>query len=261
MTEVHVSSALTPFATDAAVLTVECVEVTYGLSILGVSDVSLQVNMGEIVALIGANGAGKSTTLKAISGLHKADRARISRGRILLSGVDAGDLEPDARVERGVVHVLEGRRVFSHLTVEENLRAGAFVRHPSRATLREGLERIYTWFPRLAAKRSVRAGYTSGGEQQMLALGRALLTRPRLVLLDEPSMGLAPKIVQDIFQIITSLNQTEGITFLIAEQNSHSALRHAHRGYVLESGRVVLQDSARSLLDREDIRRAYLGAQ
>ena len=227
--------------------------------ILAVADVSLTVAPGEIVALLGANGAGKSSTLKAISGLIAADRGQVRKGAIRLDGQDVLGLPTNRLAGRGLVHVLEGRHVFPHLTVEENLQAGAFLRRPGRAALRGALEEIYDWFPRLRDKRATQAGLTSGGEQQMLAIGRALLTRPRLVLLDEPSMGLAPKIVQEIFQIIARLNRDKGIAFLLAEQNATLSLAHARRAYVLDTGRVALEGPAADVAARDDLHRIYLG--
>ena len=239
-------------------LRVEGIEAGYG-GILAVADVSLTVAPGEIVALLGANGAGKSSTLKAISGLIAADRGQVRKGAIRLDGQDVLGLPTNRRAGRGLVHVLEGRHVFPHLTVEENLQAGAFLRRPGRAALRGALEEIYDWFPRLRDKRATQAGLTSGGEQQMLAIGRALLTRPRLVLLDEPSMGLAPKIVQEIFQIIARLNRDMGIAFLLAEQNATLSLAHARRAYVLDTGRVALEGPAADVAARDDLHRIYLG--
>ena len=239
-------------------LRVEGIEAGYG-GILAVADVSLTVAPGEIVALLGAIGAGKSSTLKAISGLIAADRGQVRKGAIRLDGQDVLGLPTNRLAGRGLVHVLEGRHVFPHLTVEENLQAGAFLRRPGRAALRGALEEIYDWFPRLRDKRATQAGLTSGGEQQMLAIGRALLTRPRLVLLDEPSMGLAPKIVQEIFQIIARLNRDKGIAFLLAEQNATLSLAHARRAYVLETGRVALEGPAADVAARDDLHRIYLG--
>ncbi|MCZ7486097.1 ABC transporter ATP-binding protein [Rhizobium rhizogenes] len=240
-------------------LDISGIEVVYGGAILAVSDVSLSVGTGEIVALLGANGAGKSTVLKAISGLASADRATVRRGHIRLDGDDILGLPANRLAKRGIVHVLEGRHVFPHLTVEENLLAGAFLHRPARRALQAQLDDIYEWFPRLKKKRRTQAGLTSGGEQQMLAIGRALLTRPRLVLLDEPSMGLAPRIVQEIFQIIVRLNRERGTAFLLAEQNAALSLKHASRAYILESGRVVLSGTAEDLAQRDDLHRLYLG--
>ncbi len=240
-------------------LQVEDIHVIYDQVILGTRGVSLTVPEGQVVALLGANGAGKSSTLKAISGLIGAEGGQVVQGRIVYAGhavdqVDAADL-----VERGLVQVLEGRHCFPHLDVEENLRVGAFVRRPSRGALQDGLERIYRYFPRLLERRRSPAGYLSGGEQQMLALGRALIAAPRLVLLDEPSMGLAPRIVAEIFEIIRRLNREEGVSFLLAEQNAAMALRYADQAHVLENGQVVTAGPARELADREDIRSFYLG--
>lgn len=240
-------------------LRVENIEVVYDGSILAVSGVSLAVPQGGVIALLGANGAGKSTTLKAISGLVQADRAQVSRGGIFFRGQSCTQTAPNLRVHEGIVHVLEGRHVFPHLTVEENLRSGGFLRRPGRQRLKERLERVYAWFPRLKTKRTVQAGYTSGGEQQMIAIGRALMTDPSLVLLDEPSMGLAPLIVEEIFDIVTQLNEKEHVSFLVAEQNIPLALKHAHYGYVLETGKVVLAGPAQDLVRNEALRDIYLG--
>ncbi|RQO46777.1 ABC transporter ATP-binding protein [Pseudomonas sp. KBW05] len=244
-----------------SLLTVNDIEVIYDGAILAVAGVSLQVPKGAIVALLGANGAGKSTTLKAISGLVRAERAEVSRGRIEYGGRDLAGIDPSQRVRQGMVHVLEGRHVFGQLTVEDNLRSGGFVRRLSRKAMEQDLERIYSWFPRLKTKRHTRAGLTSGGEQQMVAIGRALMTRPTLVLLDEPSMGLAPMIVQEIFAIIAQLNREQQVSFLIAEQNINVALTYASHGYVLDTGRVALSGSAAELLARGDLHDIYLGKQ
>ncbi|NWA85714.1 ABC transporter ATP-binding protein [Pseudomonas sp. D2002] len=244
-----------------SLLTVNDIEVIYDGAILAVAGVSLNVPKGAIVALLGANGAGKSTTLKAISGLVRAERAEVSRGVITYVGRDVAGIDPSQRVRQGMVHVLEGRHVFGQLTVEDNLRSGGFVRRLSRKAMEHDLERIYAWFPRLKTKRHTRAGLTSGGEQQMVAIGRALMTRPTLVLLDEPSMGLAPMIVQEIFEIIAQLNREQQVSFLIAEQNINVALNYASQGYVLDTGRVVLNGSATELLARGDLHDIYLGKQ
>jgi branched-chain amino acid transport system ATP-binding protein len=240
-------------------LDVENVEIVYGGAILAVADVSLTVGAGEIVALLGANGAGKSTTLKAISGLAAADRAQVRRGAIRLDGRSILGEPAHRLARRGVVHVLEGRHVFPHLTVEENLRAGALMRRRGARELRAALEQVYHWFPRLRDKRATPAGLTSGGEQQMLAIGRAILTQPRLMLLDEPSMGLAPLIVQEIFRIIGQLNRETGAAFILAEQNISLSLAHAQRAYVLDSGRIALSGSAAELAERTDLHQIYLG--
>jgi branched-chain amino acid transport system ATP-binding protein len=253
------SKTAIPATDQNSLLDVSQIEVVYGGAILAVADVSLTIGNGEIVALLGANGAGKSTVLKAISGLAAADRAKVRKGHIRLAGEDILGIPANRLASRGIVHVLEGRHVFAHLTVEENLLAGAFLNRPSRRELARQLEDIYAWFPRLKDKRKTQAGLTSGGEQQMLAIGRALLTQPRLVLLDEPSMGLAPLIVQEIFQIIVQLNREKGTAFLLAEQNAALSLAHAQRAYVLDTGRVALEGLAAELAARDDLHRIYLG--
>ncbi|PPA03183.1 ABC transporter ATP-binding protein [Pseudomonas sp. MWU12-2312b] len=240
-------------------LRVNDIEVIYDGAILAVAGVSLTVPKGGIVALLGANGAGKSTTLKAISGLVRAERAQVSRGNIEFLGRDTAGVDPSLRVRQGMVHVLEGRHVFAQLTVEDNLRSGGFVRGLSRQDMARDLERIYSWFPRLKTKRKTQAGLTSGGEQQLFAIGRALMTRPTLVLLDEPSMGLAPIIVQEIFEIVAQLNREAQVSFLIAEQNINVALNYASQAYVLDTGRVVLSGSAETLRTRDDLHDFYLG--
>lgn len=243
-----------------ALLSLDSIEVLYNENILGVGNVSLTVGAGEIVAILGANGAGKSTTLKAISGIAKTERAEITVGSIHYQGEKINGVAPHKLAQRSIVHVLEGRRVFSHLTVEENLKAGSFLRRPNRQQMKNQIEEIYEWFPRLKDKRSTLAGLTSGGEQQMLALGRALLTKPKLVLLDEPSMGLAPIIVQEIFDIVSRLNKTNGVSFLIAEQNIYMSLEHAHRGYVLANGQVVLTGTAKDLANLKNLHEYYFGS-
>ncbi|RWB98707.1 MULTISPECIES: ABC transporter ATP-binding protein [unclassified Mesorhizobium] len=240
-------------------LDIQNMEALYGQAILAVRDVSLKVEQGKIVALLGANGAGKTTTLKAVSNLLGPERGMVSRGSILWQGEPVSGLSASRLVAKGVVQVLEGRHCFAQLTVEENILSGGFVRKPSRTDLQRDVERIYTWFPRLKDKRKVKAGLTSGGEQQMLAIGRALMTKPSLVLLDEPSMGLAPIIVQEIFEIIRILNSEQGVSFLLAEQNANLALRYADYGYILENGRVVLSGTAEKLRAREDVQDFYLG--
>ncbi|MFB2553757.1 ABC transporter ATP-binding protein [Ensifer soli] len=240
-------------------LDVLSIEAVYGQAILAVRDVSLTVEEGRIVALLGANGAGKSTVLKAISNLLGPARGRVSRGEILWRGEAVSDLSAARLVDRGVVQVLEGRHVFAQLTVEENILSGGYVRKPSRSALNDSLEQVYTWFPRLKQKRGTKAGLTSGGEQQMVAIGRALMTKPTLVLLDEPSMGLAPIIVQEIFEIIRTLNSQSGVSFLIAEQNAALALTYADHGYILETGRVALSGTAEALRARDDVHDFYLG--
>lgn len=231
------------------ILQVEGIEVVYDQVILAVRDLSLTVPQGGVVALLGANGAGKTTALKAVSSLVQSGRGNIVRGNILFQGQDITDADPSSLVRRGLAHVLEGRHCFPHLSVEENLIVGAFVGQPSGAQLKFLLERMYCHFPRLKERRKVLAGYTSGGEQQMVAIGRALMSEPKLVLLDEPSMGLAPQIVEEIFEIVKNLNDADGVSFLLAEQNVALALRYADRGYIIENGRVAAQGSADELGD------------
>jgi branched-chain amino acid transport system ATP-binding protein len=240
-------------------LVVNNIEVVYDHVILVLKGVSLSVPQGGIVALLGANGAGKTTTLKAISNLLRAERGEITKGVITLAGQDVSALGTDELVRRGVVQVMEGRHCFEHLTVEENLLTGAFTRTDGRAAIEQDLAMVYGYFPRLAERRRARAGYTSGGEQQMTALGRALMAKPRVILLDEPSMGLAPQLVEEIFGIVARLNREAGVTFLLAEQNTNVALRYAGYGYILESGRVVLDGEAAALRDNEDVKEFYLG--
>jgi len=240
-------------------LQAENIQVVYHQAILALADVSLQVEQGQIVALLGANGAGKSTTLKTISGLVSAERGHLQRGQLHYQGQDISHAAADHLVRQGLVQVLEGRHCFAHLTVEENLLIGAFARKTSRKGLKTRLDRIYQYFPRLKQRRRAQAGYTSGGEQQMVAIGRALMADPTLILLDEPSMGLAPMIVEEIFDILESLNQQEGVSFLLAEQNANLALRYSHYGYVLENGRVALSGPASELAQREDVHHFYLG--
>jgi branched-chain amino acid transport system ATP-binding protein len=244
-------------ASAEAYLSVSNVEVIYDHVILVLKGVSLQVAEGQIVALLGANGAGKSTTLKAISNLLRAERGEVTKGQIAFQGQRVDRLSPNELVRRGVVQVMEGRHCFQHLTVEENLLTGAYTRGGSDT--REDLERVYRYFPRLKERRKSQSGYTSGGEQQMTALGRALMARPKMILLDEPSMGLAPQLVEEIFQIVKQLNQKEGVSFLLAEQNTNIALRYADYGYILENGRVVMDGEAKSLAENEDVKEFYLG--
>jgi branched-chain amino acid transport system ATP-binding protein len=220
--------------------------------------VSLTVAEGGVVALLGANGAGKTTTLKAVSGLLRTERGDVTKGAIDFRGAAIHRMTPTDIVRRGIVQVMEGRRVFEHLTVEENLLTGAYSR-PDGQSIKQDLERVYEYFPKLVARRGVRAGYVSGGEQQMLAIGRALMARPRLVLLDEPSMGLAPMLVQEIFEIVHRLNRDERVAVLLAEQNVAIALRFARYAYVMENGRIVLDGDARAIAENEDIKEFYLG--
>ncbi|MBM4440714.1 MAG: ABC transporter ATP-binding protein [Candidatus Rokubacteria bacterium] len=241
-----------------ALLTVNNIEVIYDHVILVLKGASLRVPEGGIVALLGANGAGKSTTLKAISGLLRTERGDVTKGSVEFQGAAIHKLPPDEIVRRGIVQVMEGRRVFAHLTVEENLLAGAYTRPHAQETRRH-LARVYEYFPRLTHRRTVAAGYISGGEQQMLAIGRALMARPTLMLLDEPSMGLAPMLVAEIFDIVSRLNREEGVAVLLAEQNATIALKYAQHGYVMENGRIVLDGDAKSIADNEDIKEFYLG--
>jgi branched-chain amino acid transport system ATP-binding protein len=239
-------------------LAVNNIEVIYDHVILVLKGVSLQVPEEGIVALLGANGAGKSTTLKAISGLLRTERGEVTKGSVELSGEAIHRREASEVVRRGAVQVMEGRHVFEHLTVEENLLTGGYTR-PQRAGLKPDLERVYDYFPRLQERRGIRAGYISGGEQQMLAIGRALMAHPRLMLLDEPSMGLAPMLVQEIFEIVGRLNREERVAVLLAEQNANMALRFAQYVYVMENGRVVLDGDVKSVGENEDIKEFYLG--
>lgn len=240
-------------------LTIDSVEATYNHAIVALQGVSLTVSRGEIVALLGANGAGKSTTLKAVSNLLPAERGRVTGGHIRFDGHDVARTSPAALVRLGLVPVLEGRHCFKALSVEENLATGALGRSASRAEAAQDLEKVYTIFPRLKEKRRTVSGLTSGGEQQMTAIGRALMARPRLLVLDEPSMGLAPLVVQDIFGKLKQLNQSEGLSILVAEQNSTVALRYADRAVVIETGRAVLEGAAATLRQRDDIKHFYLG--
>ena len=246
-----------PKPVPAAYLAVSNIEVIYDHVILVLKGVSLSVTEGQIVALLGANGAGKTTTLKAISNLLGAERGEVTKGHIEFRGERIDRLNPAELVKRGVVQVMEGRHCFQHLTVEENLLTGAYTR--GSADLSEDLEKVYRYFPRLKERRKAQAGYTSGGEQQMTAIGRALMARPKMILLDEPSMGLAPQLVEEIFQIVRDLNQKEKVSFLLAEQNTNIALRFSDYGYILESGRVVMDGVAKSLAENEDVKEFYLG--
>ncbi|HEX9702773.1 MAG TPA: ABC transporter ATP-binding protein [Rhodospirillales bacterium] len=248
-------------ATDAArpLLTVNNIEVIYDRVILVLKGVSLEVPEGGIVALLGANGAGKTTTLKAISNLLRAERGEVTKGSIEYTGERVDRLSPNELVRRGVIQVMEGRHCFEHLTVEENLLTGAYTRRDGRAGIRADLEKVYRYFPRLKERRAAQAGYTSGGEQQMTAIGRALMASPRMILLDEPSMGLAPQLVEEIFEIVETLNKKEGVSFLLAEQNTMAALKFADYGYILENGRVVMDGEAQALRENEDVKEFYLG--
>jgi branched-chain amino acid transport system ATP-binding protein len=242
-----------------ASLHVNNVEVVYHHVVLVLKGVSLAVPQGGIVALLGANGAGKTTTLKAISNLLRAERGEVTKGTVTYGEERVDRLTPSDLVRRGVIQVMEGRHCFGHLTVEENLLTGAFTRRDGGAAVRADLERIYAYFPRLEQRRTSLAGYVSGGEQQMTALGRALMARPKMILLDEPSLGLAPQIVEEIFEIVGRLNREERVSFLLAEQNTNMALRYADYGYILENGRVVLDGAASALRANEDVKEFYLG--
>ncbi|MCH7865885.1 MAG: ABC transporter ATP-binding protein [Proteobacteria bacterium] len=240
-------------------LTVNNIEVIYDHVILVLKGVSLEVPEGGIVALLGANGAGKSTTLKAISNLLGAERGEVTKGSIECLGVRVDQLSPNELVRLGVIQVMEGRRCFEHLTVEENLLTGAYTRSDGQANVMADLEKVYHYFPRLKERRTVQAGYASGGEQQMTAIGRALMANPKMILLDEPSMGLAPQLVKEIFEIVRDLNEKEGVSILLAEQNTMAALKIADYGYILETGRVVMDGDAESLRENEDVKEFYLG--
>ena len=242
-----------------AYLVVNNIEVIYDHVILVLKGVSLAVERGRIVALLGANGAGKTTTLKAISNLLRAERGEVTKGTVEFDGKRVDRLTPNELVRLGVCQVMEGRHCFEHLSVEENLLTGAFTRSIGRAELKRDIELVYSYFPRLNERRNSLSGYTSGGEQQMTALGRALMARPKMILLDEPSMGLAPQLVEEIFEIVRDLNQKEGVSFLLAEQNTMVALRFADFGYILENGRVVMEGEAASLAENEDVKEFYLG--
>ena len=240
-------------------LEVNNVEVIYNHVILVLKGVSLQVPKGGITALLGGNGAGKSTTLKSISNLLLSERGEVTKGSVIYRDQPVYGLSPAELVRRGVIQVMEGRHCFGHLTVEENLLTGAYTRKANRAEINQNLELVYGYFPRLKERRKSLAGYASGGEQQMVAIGRALMSKPETVLLDEPSMGLAPQLVEEIFQIVRDLNEKEGVTFLLAEQNTNVALRYAHYGYILESGRVVMDGPAKDLRENPDVKEFYLG--
>src|SRR5712692_11204144 len=253
----HTSAA--PAAQNERILALNNVEVIYDRVILVLKGVSLDVPKGGIVALLGANGAGKTTTLKAISNLLHAERGEVTKGSIEYRGTRVDRLNPSLLVSRGVIQVMEGRHCFGHLTCAENLFTGAYTRKDGRAAIQRDLEMVYSYFPRLAERRHAKTGYVSGGEKQMEVLGRALMARPRLILLDEPSMGLAPQLVAEIFDIVRRLHAEEGVSFLLAEQNTTAALRVADYGYILENGRVVLDGSAETLRQNEDVKEFYLG--
>ncbi|MBV5263634.1 ABC transporter ATP-binding protein [Pinisolibacter aquiterrae] len=251
------TSETTPAARP--LLAVDNIEVVYDHVALVLKGVSLTVPKGGVVALLGANGAGKTTTLKAVSNLLHAERGEVTKGKIVFNGEEVQDLSPNELVRRGCIQVMEGRHCFGHLTVEDNLLTGAFTRADGRGAIKADLEKVYELFPRLKQRRKSLAGYTSGGEQQMVAVGRALMSRPTMILLDEPSMGLAPQIVDEIFEIVHRLNTQEGVSFLLAEQNTAVALRWATHGYILESGRIVMDGEAKALAENEDVKEFYLG--
>ena len=240
------------------ILIVNNIEVVYSHVILVLKGVSLKVKKGGITALLGGNGAGKSTTLKSISNLLASERGEVTKGSVTFSNQYIHDLDPAQLVKRGVIQVMEGRHCFEHLTVEENLLTGAYTRTNNKE-VKDDLERVYNYFPRLRDRRTSLAGYTSGGEQQMIAIGRALMAHPTMILLDEPSMGLAPQLVKQIFEIVAEINRKEGVTILLAEQNTNVALQYAEYAYILENGRVVMEGSAESMRDNEDVKEFYLG--
>jgi len=240
-------------------LEVNNIEVIYNHVILVLKGVSLIVPKGGITALLGGNGAGKTTTLKAVSNLLHSERGEVTKGTITYRGTSVHESDPADLVQKGVIQVMEGRHCFEHLTVEENLLTGAYTRKDGNAAIQQDLDLVYTYFPRLKERRRSQAGYTSGGEQQMVAMGRALMSRPETILLDEPSMGLAPQLVEEIFGIVKDLNEKEGVSFLLAEQNTNVALRFAHYGYILESGRVVMDGPAAELRENPDVKEFYLG--
>ncbi|MBX2879070.1 MAG: ABC transporter ATP-binding protein [Granulosicoccus sp.] len=249
-----------PVPDDNIILNVNNIEVIYDHVILVLKGVSLHVPKGGIVAILGANGAGKTTTLKAISNLLQAERGEVTKGSIEFNGDKVQALSPNELVRRGCIQVMEGRHCFGHLSVEENLLTGAFTRKDGRAQIKQDLDMVYRYFPRLKERSGSQAGYTSGGEQQMCAIGRALMSRPSMILLDEPSMGLAPQLVEEIFDIVKRLNEETGVSFLLAEQNTNIALKYANYGYILENGRVVLDGSAQTLSENADVKEFYLGS-
>ncbi len=244
---------------STAILSLNNIEVVYDRVILVLKGVSLAVPSGGIVALLGANGAGKTTTLKAISNLLHSERGEVTKGAIIFDGAEVQALSPNEVVRRGCIQVMQGRYCFGHLSIEENLLTGAFTRRDGASAIRADLDKVYSYFPRLAERRTAMAGYTSGGEQQMCAIGRALMSRPKMILLDEPSLGLAPQIVEEIFAIMKNLNDSEGVSFLLAEQNTNLALKYASYGYILENGRLVLDGTAAALRENDDVKEFYLG--
>ena len=238
---------------------IDGIEVVYDNVIAAVHDVSLSVPRGKIVALLGGNGAGKSTTLKAVSTMLASERGKVTRGTITYDGMPVKNQDPAVMVGLGMVQVLEGRRCFGHLTVEENIIAGAYSRKLSKSELKNELEKIYNYFKRLKERRKSQAGFTSGGEQQMIAVARAMMAKPKMLLLDEPSMGLAPQLVEEIFNIVRELNVKEGVSILLAEQNTNIALRNANYGYIIETGHVMLHGPAQDLLSDPKVKELYLG--
>jgi len=253
------TGARTQAAAGERILTLNNIEVVYNHVILVLKGVSLEVQRGTIVALLGGNGAGKTTTLKAVSNLLHSERGEVTKGSIVFDGAEVQALSPNELVRRGCAQVMEGRLCFGHLTVEENLLTGAFTRRDGRGAVARDLELVYSYFPRLKERRDALAGYTSGGEQQMTVIGRALMASPKMILLDEPSMGLAPQLVEEIFEIVKALNEKERVSFLLAEQNTNIALKYAGYGYILENGRVVMDGEGRSLAENEDVKEFYLG--
>lgn len=245
--------------TQETLLEVNNIEVIYNHVILVLKGVSLSVPKGGITALMGGNGAGKTTTLKAISNLLRSERGEVTKGTISYHGKNIEGMNPSDMVKQGVIQVMEGRHCFEHLTVEENLMTGAYTRRDGKGAVSADLEMVYDYFPRIKERRKSQAGYTSGGEQQMVAIGRALMSRPETVLLDEPSMGLAPQLVEQIFEIVKKINEEEGVSFLLAEQNTNMALKYSHYGYILESGRVVMDGPAADLRENPDVKEFYLG--
>ena len=258
-TVLETSSVAEPLASAPPILSVKNIEVIYDHVILVLRGVSFVVPQGKIVALLGANGAGKSTTLKSVSTLLASERGEVTKGSIEFRGKRTEGLAPGEMVDMGMVQVMEGRHCFGHLSVEDNLITGAYARPIKYAQVRQELERIYAYFPRLKTRRTSLAGYTSGGEQQMVAIGRAMMAKPSMLLLDEPSMGLAPQIVAEIFEIVRELNQKEGVSILLAEQNTNVALKYADYGYILESGRVMMDGTAKELAENADVKEFYLG--
>jgi branched-chain amino acid transport system ATP-binding protein len=258
-TVLETSSVAEPLASAPPILSVKNIEVIYDHVILVLRGVSFVVPQGKIVALLGANGAGKSTTLKSVSTLLASERGEVTKGSIEFRGKRTEGLAPGEMVDMGMVQVMEGRHCFGHLSVEDNLITGAYARPIKYAQVRQELERIYAYFPRLKTRRTSLAGYTSGGEQQMVAIGRAMMAKPSMLLLDEPSMGLAPQIVAEIFEIVRDLNQKEGVSILLAEQNTNVALKYADYGYILESGRVMMDGTAKALAENADVKEFYLG--